>query len=100
LHYRRMRRKWPTVEMDGTRVRLSPSAGPAVIGLFRPEIVIPKWLLTTSAAERELAIAHEKEHLRAHDAALLAGGCLLAALVPWNPAMWWMVFRLRLSVEI
>ncbi len=100
LHFRRLRKQWPAMEMDGTTVRIAPSAGPAVIGLFRPVIVVPRWLLESSSEERDMAIAHEKEHLRVHDGVLLAVGSLLVALLPWNPAMWWMVFRLRLSVEI
>ena len=96
----RARREWPRAELHGTLVRVSPKAGPAVIGLSRPEIVVPRWLLGRSEEEQRLVLAHEQEHVRARDPLLLAGACVAAALVPWNPAAWWMLSRLRLAVEL
>jgi hypothetical protein len=40
------------------------------------------------------------EHLRARDPLLLTIACGAAALVAWHPAMWWMLSRLRLAVEL
>lgn len=97
---RRARRAWPVAELYGARVRLSPNAGPAVVGLARPEIVVPRWLLERSEAELRMVIAHEVEHLRARDPLLLTLACGAAALVAWHPAMWWMLSRLRLAVEL
>ena len=31
---------------------------------------------------------------------LLAGACLAVVILPWNPAVWWMLSRLRLAVEL
>jgi beta-lactamase regulating signal transducer with metallopeptidase domain len=97
---RRARRAWPVAELHGARVRLAPNAGPAVVGLARPEIVVPHWLLQRSDAEQRMVIAHEAEHLRARDPLLLSLACIAAALVAWHPAMWWMLSRLRLAVEL
>jgi beta-lactamase regulating signal transducer with metallopeptidase domain len=97
---RRARRSWPTTELHGARVRLAPNAGPAVIGLARPEIVVPRWLLERSDAEQRMVIAHEAEHLRARDPLLLTAACVVVALVAWHPAMWWMLSRLRLAMEL
>ena len=94
------RRRWTEREMAGARVRVSPSAGPAVVGVLRPEIVIPRWLTVASEEEQRLVVLHEKEHLRARDPAVLALGCLAVAAVPWHPAAWWMLLRLRLAVEL
>jgi beta-lactamase regulating signal transducer with metallopeptidase domain len=96
----RAKRAWPSAELHGARVRLAPDAGPAVIGLVRPEIVVPRWLLQRTAAEQRMVIAHEAEHLRAHDPILLTAACAAVALVAWHPAMWWMLSRLRLAVEL
>ena len=96
----RARREWPLAELHGTAVRLSPKAGPAVIGLSRPEIVVPRWLLARSEDEQRMVLVHEQEHVRARDPLLLAAACVAAALVPWNPAAWWMLSRLRLAVEL
>lgn len=100
LRYRRARRYWPAADLHGVRVRVSPAAGPAVIGLTHPEIVIPHWLLGRNRDEQRLVLAHEVEHVRAHDPILLALGWLTLMLVPWSPAVWWMVSRLRLAVEL
>ena len=97
---RRARRAWPVAELHGARVRLAPNAGPAVVGFTRPEIVVPRWLLERSDVEQRMVIAHEVEHLRAHDPLLLTVACGAAALVAWHPAMWWMLSRLRLAVEL
>ncbi len=99
-HYGRVRRAWPRATLDGTDVRLAPRTGPAVMGLLTPEIVVPEWLVSRAAAERQLVLDHEREHLRAHDPLVLAAAYAAAALVPWHPAAWWMLARLRLAVEL
>lgn len=99
-HFSRRRRTWPRATVDGTDVRLAPQTGPAVMGLVTPEIVVPAWLVSRAAGERQLVLDHEREHLRARDPLLLAGAYAAAALVPWHPAAWWMLARLRLAVEL
>lgn len=97
---RRVRGDWPSAELMGLPVRVAPNAGPAVVGLLRPQIVVPRWLLDRAADEQRLVLAHEQEHVRARDPLLLAAGCAAAALLPWHPVVWWMLARLRLSVEL
>jgi len=99
-HFRRARRAWPITTLDGTTVRLAPRTGPAVIGLLDPEIVLPAWLMTRARDEQRLVLDHEREHLRAHDPLVLAAAYVAAALMPWHPAVWWMLARLRLAVEL
>jgi len=96
----RARRRWPRADVAGVDVRVAPEAGPAVMGILRPEIVVPAWLLDASADEQRLVVLHEREHVRARDPMLLAAGCVAAALVPWSPAAWWMLLRLRAAVEL
>jgi hypothetical protein len=100
LRVRRARSRWPRVELHGVPVRLAPATGPAVIGLARAEIVVPRWLLALAPGEQRLVLAHEREHVRARDPLLLALGWGAVALVPWHPAVWWMLSRLRLAVEL
>jgi beta-lactamase regulating signal transducer with metallopeptidase domain len=100
LRVRRARRGWPLTDLHGHRVRVSPEIGPIVLGLNRPEIVVPRWLLTRSNQDQRLAVTHEAEHIRARDTWLLAAGCIVVALLPWNPASWYMFARLRLAVEL
>lgn len=96
----RRRYEWPLAELHGMRVRISPEAGPVVVGLSPPEIVVPRWLLLRSEDEQRIVLEHEREHVRARDPLLLAAACAVAALLPWNPAVWWMLSRLQLAVEL
>ena len=100
LRVLRLHRRWPPALVQGVPVRVAANTGPAVFGLARPEIVIPRWLLARSPAEQRLALDHEQEHVRARDPVLLAGACLAVVILPWNPAVWWMLSRLRLAVEL
>jgi beta-lactamase regulating signal transducer with metallopeptidase domain len=100
LRLRRSRRQWAEAELFGTRVRIAPDVGPAVVGVVRPQIVVPRWLLGRSPDEQQLVLAHEREHLSARDHLLLGAGSLVVALVPWHPAAWWMLSRLRLAIEL
>jgi len=100
LRIRRARREWAEAELFGARVYIAPDIGPAVIGMVRPQIVVPRWLMARSPSEQQLVLAHEREHLDARDHLLLGAGCLMVALVPWHPAAWWMLSRLRLAIEL
>jgi len=96
----RMRHTWSRGALLGVPVRVSPDAGPAVIGLAPPEIVVPQWLLDRTPQEQQLVLDHESSHVQARDPWLLLAACVAVALMPWNPAMWFMLARLRLAVEL
>ena len=100
LRYRRRRAHWPLGSVNGTTVRIATDTGPAVIGVTNAEIVLPHWLLTRDYREQQLVIAHELEHVRAHDPILLALAQVAVVLLPWHPAVWWMASRLRLAIEL
>jgi beta-lactamase regulating signal transducer with metallopeptidase domain len=97
---RRRRAHWHTVEIDGTTVLVSPNVGPAVIGALAPRVVIPQWALSLNPPARALMLRHEREHIRARDPLLLLGAVLVTTLAPWNVALWVLVRRLRLAIEI
>lgn len=94
------RRRWPEAEVLDTRVRLSRRFGPAVVGLFRPTIVLPRRALDLHADEMALVLEHEREHLRARDPWLLAFATLLVVALPWNLPLVWQALRLRRAVEL
>ena len=96
----RERRRWPLALLFDVSVRITPSEGPAVVGITTPEIVVPRWLLARSAEEQRLVVMHEREHITARDHLLLLGGLFIAALLPWHPVVWWAVSRLRLAIEL
>jgi beta-lactamase regulating signal transducer with metallopeptidase domain len=100
LRLARARRHWPLANMHGVRVRVAPRAGPAVIGVLRAEIVVPRSLLERSEDQQRLIVQHEHEHLRARDHILLGLGCLVAMALPWHPASWYALARLRLAIEL
>jgi hypothetical protein len=95
-----LRRRWPLHLLHGVSARVAPATGPAVLGLARPEIVVPRSLLDRSDDEQRLILAHEREHVRAGDHLLLAAGWLVVIALPWHPAVWYVLGRLRLAIEL
>ncbi len=81
-------------------VLIAEDAGPALVGLLRPHIVVPRWLVTATPDEQELVIAHERSHLEAGDAQLLTIAVFLLICMPWNLPLWWQLRRLRRSIEM
>lgn len=84
----------------GVNVTISRDVGPAVVGIRRPQIVIPQWLLQQDAMTQKIVLAHEREHLRAQDIRVLGGALLIAVLIPWNLPIWWQLRRLRFAMEV
>jgi hypothetical protein len=96
----RRRRQWVRGRIDGLSVRIADDVGPAVLGVLRNEIVVPRWLLSHSASDRQLILEHERQHVLARDPLVLFSALLLASLLPWNPGVWLLVRGLRRSTEI
>jgi hypothetical protein len=87
-------------EISGVSVTVSDDVGPAVVGIVRPRIVVPRWLQQQDAQTQGIVIAHEREHLRAQDIRVLGGALLIAVLLPWNLPVWWQLRRLRFAMEV
>ena len=100
INIARRSRRWPTVDVGHTRVLVAPDVGPAVIGVFRPRVVVPQWTLSLDETSRDLMLRHEMEHVRARDPLLLLGATSIVVLIPWNPMSWLLLSRLRLAIEI
>jgi beta-lactamase regulating signal transducer with metallopeptidase domain len=100
LRVRHIVRALEAREVSGHRVLVSDELGPALLGIVRPRIVIPRWVLSLNEADRHVILTHEHQHAEAHDSVLIAGAALLLALSPWNVALWVMFARLRLAIEI
>jgi hypothetical protein len=100
--YRRIgaaRAETVAAEVDGVRVRVAERLGPAVVGLRRPDIVLPRWVLDAPPEERRLILLHEREHRASRDGWLLLLGALAVAAMPWSLPLWWQHRRLRAAVE-
>lgn len=96
---RRARTMWQRDWMAGRPVLVAEDVGPAVIGVRRPVIVVPRWVFQLSRAEQWLISRHESEHLYAGDVRLLMVGVLAIAVMPWNVLLWWQFRQLRACVE-
>ena len=96
----RGRHRWERTRVLGTDVYLSRRFGPALVGVARPAVVIPEWVVKLEPGARDAIIRHENEHARAGDHLVLLCGGLVAAAFPWSPAIWWMYRRLRAAVEL
>jgi bla regulator protein blaR1 len=97
--FRRVRDSSSAAMVGGVPVRVAEHAGPAVMGLLRPEIVLPRWVLELPPEERELIVLHEHEHLSGRDSWLLFAGTVAVALMPWCFSLWWQHRRLRQAIE-
>jgi TonB family protein len=96
---RRERSGWVTHEVRGRTVLVSSSVGPAIAGVLRPRIVLPRWALHLPDEELDMVLLHEEEHVRAWDSGVLAAGLALVVLTAWNPLAWWQHGRLKQSTE-
>jgi TonB family protein len=91
---------WESTQVMGRNVYVSTDRGPAVAGMWRPWIVLPRWVLALPEAELRMVLLHEEQHMRARDTHLLAAGLALVALSAWNPVTWWQLRRLRTAMEV
>jgi hypothetical protein len=91
---------WRAERIGAHAVVIAPDIGPAVFGLTRSRVVIPRWLTAAPSGVQRLALAHEREHQEAHDPQVLSLATMLAALLPWNLPLLWMLRRLRFAMEV
>jgi bla regulator protein BlaR1 len=98
LFYRK--RRWERGTIAGAPVYITEHAGPAVVGIFHPRIVIPRWIQKAPLEIQEHVIAHEQAHLDAHDVGLFTGALFLLVCMPWNLSLWWQLRRLRRAIEV
>jgi TonB family protein len=100
MRLRRIRSGAELRDIEGVRVSVTPNTGPLVVGVLHPQILIPRWVLELDRSEQRLIVAHEQEHLRGRDPALLAFSAFVVVLTPWNPFLWYMLRRLGRAVEL
>ena len=96
---RRIEHSLATTMVSDHAVLVSRDLGPAVLGVIRSRVVLPEWVLTLPGRERDVILAHEREHAAAFDPALITVAMFLVALQPWNIALWGLLARLRVALE-
>jgi beta-lactamase regulating signal transducer with metallopeptidase domain len=75
-------------------------AAPAVIGLFRPVVLLPVRALTgLSEPQLEAVIAHELAHIRRLDSFVNLFQVGVETLLFYHPAVWWVSRRIRVERE-
>lgn len=99
VNLRRIERELPAEMVDNDVVLVSRDVGPAIFGVVRSRIVLPRWVLSLPDAERRIILSHERQHAAAFDPAMLYAAAAVLALQPWNPALWALFTRLRFGLE-
>jgi beta-lactamase regulating signal transducer with metallopeptidase domain len=100
LRLRIARRNWHRERINDQEVWVTDALGPAVYGLIRPVILMPRWTLDSPGIARAVVLAHEQEHIAARDPTLLFLGLILVVIAPWNLPLWWQLQRLRFAIEV
>jgi hypothetical protein len=100
LHLSWWKRRWRISTVSGADVYVARDTGPAVVGILRPRIVVPAWILRASAVQQSMVIAHERSHIEAGDQKLLAVALCVLVCMPWNIPLWWQLRRLRKAIEV
>jgi hypothetical protein len=73
---------------------------PAVIGWFRPVVLLPVRALTGLTEDQiEAVIAHELAHIRRFDAFVNLFQVVVESLLFFHPAVWWLNKRVRVERE-
>lgn len=87
--------RWPVLRA------IDASVGPALVGAWRPRIVVPRdFDERYDAAERMLILAHEIMHARRRDGWWCLGAQLMAAAFWFHPLAWWALSALRRDQEL
>lgn len=82
-------------------MRNADAAGPAVVGIIAPRIVLPSdFEQRYTPAERDLVIAHERAHIEAFDAQINAAAALAQCLNWFNPLFHVARAALRVDQEL
>lgn len=91
---------WDRATIGQTPVHVAPDVGPAVAGIVRPYILIPRWALALSPTDLDLMVLHETEHAKAGDPLMVWLARAAVCFQPWNPLAWYALHRLQLAVEV
>src|SRR5690349_7381858 len=94
------KRRWLRETVSGAAVFVTDDVGPAVVGLMRPRIVVPRWVTLALPSHQAAVIAHEQSHVEARDPQLFTLALALLVFMPWNLPLWWQLRRLRYAIEI
>lgn len=85
---------------DGGTVHVHAEVGPAVIGVLRPRVVVPRSFEALPLAVRRSVLAHERAHIRGGDP-WISLGLRIALVLAWPIVPCWLAARrIRALLEI
>jgi beta-lactamase regulating signal transducer with metallopeptidase domain len=94
LRHKRTRRSVTLCTSERVRV-------PTALGLVKPAIVIPRWVMQElSAVELNQVVLHELAHLRRWDDWTNLAQQIVKALFFFHPAVWWIEKKISLEREM
>lgn len=100
-HVRYRRRLGPLRLQNGYFYSSGTSDGPAVMGLFRPSVVLPaNFEERYTPQEQRLILAHEAAHVQRRDPLANSLCALLQCLFWFHPLMHWAARHFRLDQEL
>jgi len=100
IRTRRMVRVATPTVIAGVPVLVTHHVGPALVGIFQYDIVVPPWVLDLSEEQQSLIVTHERQHARTFDPLLVWVTALSIIAFPWNVSLWYLMRRLRTSIEV
>jgi beta-lactamase regulating signal transducer with metallopeptidase domain/uncharacterized protein involved in exopolysaccharide biosynthesis len=93
---RRLRISRPVLLLESAVIEV-----PAVIGWFRPMVLVPASSLSgLTPAQLELILAHELAHIRRHDHWVNLVQVLIETVLFYHPAVWWLSRDIRKEREL
>jgi TonB family protein len=77
----------------------SSAPGPVTLGFFHPIVLLPESFRALGEEAQCAIVCHELLHVRRHDWLLTVSEEIAAALLWFNPAIWWLLAHTRLARE-
>lgn len=100
-HRRYRQRLGPLCRDAGIYHSMRTDEGPAVVGLWRPIVVVPADFATRyTPQEQQLILAHEAVHVRRHDPLMNAVCALMQCALWFHPLVYLAARRFRLDQEL
>ncbi len=78
---------------------LNDERGPATWGVFRPDILLPAGFVGMDVSRQEALACHELIHVRRRDWVWTLLEQIVASVLWFHPAIWWLLGRIQLSRE-
>lgn len=86
---------------DHVELLLTRDFGPAVVGVLKPKILLPRAIVTSATAvELHAVLLHESAHIARRDAIGHGLQRVVQAVLWWSPVVHWLVKKLDVAREV